>query len=141
MKFTVRRVDPAEYGKALARLQKQALPYDDPLDTTDGYWWIAWAEDGRVAGFCALHPSQRWSDAAYLSRAGVVPHYQGHGLQKRLIKARERFARRLGYVWLVSDTTDNPPSANSLISCGFKTYLPSTPYVASTTVYWRKRIA
>ena len=140
MKFRVLRVNPVKYERAIMRLQKQCLPFDDPLPCDEGYWWLAWADDGRLAGFCSLHPSRRWRDTGYLSRAGVLLHYQGYGLQKRLIKVRERFAKRLGWLWLVSDTTLNPPSANSLISCGFKTYTPSYPYMAPESIYWRKRI-
>jgi len=140
VKFSVQRVDPAKHEKAIMRLQKQCLPYDDPLELDAGYWWLAWAGDGHLAGFCSLHDSQRWDDVAYLSRAGVLLHYQGWGLQKRLIKAREQFAKRAGYRWLVSDTTDNPPSANSLIACGFRTYTPSQPYMQPTTIYWRKKL-
>jgi GNAT superfamily N-acetyltransferase len=130
-----------EYEKAIKRLQKQCLPADEPLEPSTGYWWLAWAEDGRLAGFCSLHPSRRWQDTGYLSRAGVLDCFQGHGLQKRLIKVRERLARRLGWLWLVSDTTDNPASANNLISCGFKTYSPRLAYTeAPETIYWRKRL-
>jgi GNAT superfamily N-acetyltransferase len=140
VKFALKRVDPAEYERALSRLQRQCLPMDDPIAPVDGYWWIATAEDGRLAGFCTLHPSQRFTETGYLSRAGVLLHYQGYGLQKRMIRVRERLARRLGWQWLVTETIENPASANSLIACGFRTYAPSQPYSADTAVYWRKRL-
>jgi GNAT superfamily N-acetyltransferase len=140
MKFTIKRVDPDKYELAIRRLQKQCLPADEPLDCSTGYWWLAWGEDGRLAGFCSLHASQQWGLTGYLSRAGVVLHYQGYGLQKRLIRARERLAKRLGWIWLITDTTHNPASANNLISCGFKMYSPTRPYMTEGAVYWRKRV-
>ena len=49
-------------------------------------------------------------------------------------------AKRLGMNWLITDTTDNPPSANSLIACGFKLFEPSKPWANKQSLYWRKRI-
>ena len=53
-----------------------------------------------------------------LCRSGVIKSFRGKGIQKKLIRSRERFSRTLGWKWLITDTTDNPPSSNSLISCG-----------------------
>jgi GNAT superfamily N-acetyltransferase len=140
MKFKIERVNGARYANELRRVQRACLPHDRPLRSDDGYWWLAWAEDGTVAGFASMHPSVRWLGTGFLSRAGVVLHCQGFGLQKRLIRARERYARRLGWEWLVSDTTENPASSNSLISCGFKIYDPTWPYRVKETIYWRKKL-
>jgi GNAT superfamily N-acetyltransferase len=140
VKFTVRRVEGPRWAETLLKVQKQTLPHDDTLDPATGLWWLAWGEDGAVAGFASLHPSKRWLETGLLSRAGVLLHYQGHGLQKKLIRARERFARRLGWGWMISDTTDNPASANSLISCGYRLYEPRWPYRVKETLYWRKRL-
>lgn len=138
--FKVRRVDAREYRTAIMRLQRECLPADEPLDADDGYWWLAWGDDGRLAGFCSLHSSLSWGLTGYLSRCGVLLHYQGYGLQKKLIRARERLAKRMKWVWLITDTTHNPASANNLISCGFKMYTPTRPYMTEGAVYWRKRI-
>ena len=70
----------------------------------------------------------------------VAQDCRGNGLQKRLIKAREAQARKLGYTELISDTTGNPPSSNSLISCGFKVYEPEEPWGGSKTIYWIKKL-
>ena len=63
----------------------------------------------------------------YLYRAGVMPEHRGKGLKCRMIRVREAQARRNGYVACVTDVTDNIPSANSLIKCGYKLYRPSEP--------------
>jgi hypothetical protein len=62
------------------------------------------------------------------------------GLQKRLIRVRERMARELGWAWLITDTFQNPPSANSLISCGFKNFAPTKPWGFAGANYWRKKL-
>jgi GNAT superfamily N-acetyltransferase len=70
--------------------------------------------------------------------AGVHEEYRGRGLQKRLIRARVRHAKRIGWKYAITYTIDNPPSENSLIGCGFKRYAPADPYVKGTANYWRK---
>ena len=69
-----------------------------------------------------------------------MPAYRGLGVQKKLIRVRERMARSLGWKWLISDTYNNPASTNNLTACGFKMYVPTTPYAGEGTLYWRKRI-
>jgi len=123
----------------LSALQKICLPYDQPLDTNFGSWWIA-TENGRDVGFAGLVRSVSWTDCGYLCRAGVVPTHRGQGLQKKFIYVRIRQAKALGWKWLVSDTTDNPASANSLIACGFKMFEPTKPWGFKNTLYWLRKL-
>jgi GNAT superfamily N-acetyltransferase len=51
-------------------------------------------------------------------RVGVLQEHCGHGLQLRLMRALERRARRNGWSYVVSDTTDNLFSANNIIRAG-----------------------
>ncbi len=142
MKYGIRQAnvfDP-EVEQLLVRMQRECLPGDAPLHPILGFWWIAYAEDGQPAAFASMKPSIRWQETGYLSRSGVLEPHRGNGLQKRLIRVRVRKARELGWKWLLSDTSDNPESANSLISCGFRMYTPSQPYGLKTSVYWRKRL-
>ena len=138
----IRQVDPSSLHvlSMLMKLQKDCLPHDYPIFPDDKtYWWVA-AEAGLPIGFACLTWSRRWSDTGYLSRAGVIRQARGKGVQKRLIKVRMAKAKRLGMNWLITDTTDNPPSANSLIACGFKMFEPSKPWANKQSLYWRKRI-
>jgi hypothetical protein len=41
---------------------------------------------------------------------------------------------------LVTDTHDNPASANSLIARGFKLFDPTKPWGATGTLYWRLKL-
>jgi GNAT superfamily N-acetyltransferase len=136
---TIRAVDGSACADVLSRMQRRVLPYDKPAATTIGWWWLAFDGDEPV-GFAGLYQSSRWCDAGYLCRAGVVPSHRGQGLQKRLIRARERKARAVGFRWLITDTNDNPSSGNSLISSGFRLYSPSKPWAADGALYWRKPI-
>jgi GNAT superfamily N-acetyltransferase len=137
----IRQVNTKSPGAAalLHQLQLICLPGDEPASTEDGWWWIAYDGD-RPIGFAALFPSVRWFDCGYLSRCGVVPSARGKGVQKQLIRVRVRKARSIGYVWLVSDTTDNPASSNSLIASGFKLFNPSRPWAFRRSLYWVRKL-
>jgi GNAT superfamily N-acetyltransferase len=137
----VRAVNGADPDTAdlLDEMQKTCLPADDLAETEYGYWWIAY--DGEEpAAFCGLYHSRSVPGAGYLARAGVLPEYRGHGLQRRLIRVRERKARKLGMKTLVSDTFNNPQSSNNLIACGYRMYDPENPWGISGTCYWIKNI-
>ena len=51
-----------------------------------------------------------------------------------------KYIRKLGYNWVITDTTDNLPSSNSLISKGYKMFYPSNPWGNSNSIYWRKKL-
>jgi len=138
MKILIRNVDPSKKSitTTLTYLQKKCLPYDEPYDVSKGWWWIAYDEDKPV-GFAGLVRSISWSDCGYFCRAGVLPSHRGQGIQKALIQARLRKAKKVGYRWVITDTRDNNPSANSLINRGFKIYTPSKPWGYDDTLYWR----
>ena len=143
MKFKISQVDirVPENRTLLMYLQYKCLPYDTPMEIDRGHWWVAYTEDDRPVGFAGLIRSHSWSNAGYMCRAGVLMKFQGYGLQKRLIQARIRKARSLNWEWLLTDTTDNPASANSLISMGFKIYEPSSPWANKNSLYWRLNVS
>lgn len=137
MSISIRR-SRSDQEDILLRLQKIALPADWPLvpDATNE-WWIAWDGKKPVA-FASLSKA---ADCAYLSRAGVIPKYRGKGIQKKLIAARVARARQQGWGLAVSYTINsNAASINSLLSCGFKAYVPKKPWARRGVCYWRKKI-
>jgi GNAT superfamily N-acetyltransferase len=142
MKFTVKKVDirVPSVQTTLTFLQKKILPQDTPYQTTRGHWWIAYAECGKPVGFAGIVRSMKWTDTGYLCRAGVLYDFTGHGLQLRLIKARLTQARKLGWNWCITDTTNNPASANSLINAGFKLYTPGQPWSFKNALYWKYKV-
>lgn len=95
---------------------------------TRGEWWLAYNEKRPVA-FAGLVPMSDYFSVGYLCAAGVLPDFRGHGLQKRLIRRRIARARELGCVAIYTDTIhENAASANSLIACGFRQFVPHTPW-------------
>lgn len=106
-----------------------------------GMWWIAQCE-GEPAGFALMTPSSQWDKVGYLALAGVSPAYRGHRLQRRLIRIRERAARRLGWRTLVTEVIDNNPhSMRNLFREGFLPYVPAKPWGHKNAIYMRKKLA
>ena len=100
----LRRVDIrySAIQNTLGALQATCLPADTPYDTNFGYWWIVYDSLNLPCAFAGLVRSVRWTNVGYLCRAGVLPSHRGYGVQKRLIRARIRQARALGWNWLVT---------------------------------------
>ena len=57
------------------------------------------------------------------------------------MRAMELRARHNGWHYVVSDTTDNPASANNFIRAGYRLFVPTYSWAYSNTLYWRKIIA
>jgi GNAT superfamily N-acetyltransferase len=109
------------------------------VDPSEGWWWLA-SHKRHVIGFGALTVGSSDPNSGYLMRSGVLPDWRGQGLQRRLIRARETKARKLGFQYIVTDTTYNTPSSNSLIKAGYKLYHPKNPWGMKNTLYWRKEL-
>lgn len=138
----IKRVNTAnvKFVSLLTGMHIECFPFDDLPDFTIGWWWIAYDDQNVPVGFAGLYPSIQWDKTGYLCRAGVVESARGKGLQKALIKARIRFAKRSEYKWLVTDTRCNPASSNALISCGFKLYDPLKPWGFKNSLYFRLKL-
>lgn len=132
-------LDDADTCAKIKALHKRCFPSDEVLEPDSGYWWVV-KNKTDIVGFCAMRRSTRWADTGYLWRAAVHPAHRGRGLQRRMILVRERMARRLGWNYLISDTNQNPQSANNLIKAGYRMYDPSWPYAFETTCYWKKAL-
>lgn len=143
MRFTIRRVDIRDelVRQAICAMLSEVFePGAWEGKPRDGDWWIALAR-GREAGFAGLSPSTAEPGAGYFCAAGVLKAYRGRGLYKRLIRRALEHARNLGLGAVITDTiNDNAASANALIGCGFRQFIPSTKWATPYAVYWRKAL-
>lgn len=146
MAYRIKRVDgnDEEIAELLRDLHDEIFGDSAPqVHPEEGWWWIAYAVDETrdIAGFCWVKPTTALPRTmAYLARAGVRLSHRGAGLQRRFVRVREALCRRLGFEQIVTDTTDNPASANNLIRCGYLTYRPQSPWGFSNTIYWMKNL-
>lgn len=105
----------------------------------NGHWWIAYLEDEPVA-FAGLVPFEPFQNVGYCKRCYVKPDHHGHGLQFRLLKARELKAKQLGWTMLVSEcSSNNLWSASNFTKAGFSRTEPEQPW-AMNAIYFMKMI-
>ncbi len=140
--YRIREVDGSdpEIAEDLKDLHEETFGDSaTPPSTDNGYWWLAYHGDAPVA-FAGMTRSSSTVNRGYLVRSGVLSTHRGRGLQVRLLRSREAKARRLGWDVLVTDTTGNIPSANSLIRAGYRLFQPQTPWAFENSLYWKKDI-
>jgi GNAT superfamily N-acetyltransferase len=140
--MTTLRLERSFDLEVIEKLNRKILPRD-PLgaELTESWWWVM--NDGRrPVGFCGARPLEAEPKVWFLSRSGLLPAYRGRGLQRRLIRARERCARSLDGdgTWMITYTVvDNPASSNNLIRCGYQLYTPDWRW-AGGSLYWRRAL-
>ena len=132
-------IQKQEIKEALKALHLKLFRAEELLEFDTGFWWLAY-DGAEPIGFCGIGASSSWKNTGYMLRAGVLYEYRGQGLHTRLIRVRAQFAKRQGWSHLVTDTTNNCPSANNLIANGFKMYKPSKPWGLPSACYWIKKL-
>jgi len=126
----------------ILRLDEACFPADWRVRVDNCHWWLETENDIPVA-YAALRPCQSENNQGigFLSRVGVLRDWRGQGRQKRLIRRRVEYARRIGLEELVTYTVpENLASANSLISCGFRLYSPHHRWGSKNALYFRRRL-
>jgi GNAT superfamily N-acetyltransferase len=121
------------------RMQMDVFTGGEHRDVSKDHWWIA-RVDGVPAGFACLVVFA--DKKAYQALAGVLPAFRGNGLQRKLLRSREAYAKRSGCDCVFTYTAwRNWPSANSLIREGYTLYTPaSKPWGLPWSLYFRKAI-
>jgi GNAT superfamily N-acetyltransferase len=101
-------------------------------------WWIVWDEHKSPVGYCGVI---LYKDFAVHKRCGVLPCARGHGLQKKLIKTRENFARKNGCEMICTYVSiENNFSANNLFDCRYRAYNPDWRWGGDHYLYIQKTL-
>lgn len=138
--YSIRAAEPEDEWDEIAAMHKACFDgWAINLKPDKGWWWLVWRA-GVPVGFCSLHKSVIFPGAGFLSRSGILPAHRGRGLQRRMIRVRERQARALGMGLMTTYTKSNPPSANSLIGCGYRMHEPKEFYAGEDAQYWRRSL-
>lgn len=110
------------------------------LTSRDQVWCAYNAQRVRV-GYCAAHRAgvEGW---LWLARAYVCPDARGNGLQRRMLRVREAYARKIGAPGCWTYTViSNTHSSNNLIRSGYETFWPSSSWrMWDGVIYWRKQL-
>jgi Acetyltransferase (GNAT) family len=140
--YRIREVDGQDDDVAETLTELHRLTFFESASVPEfdwGHWWLVFLGSTPVA-FAGLIPSTLIPNTGYFCRVGVLAAHCGHSLQLRLMRAMEARARRNRWCCVVSDTTDNVPSANNFIKAGYRLYQPKIPWGWPHTLYWRKPI-
>lgn len=122
----------------LKRLNKEIFPSDDCDLTPNTKFWLLYKERNAI-GFCSVRPISR--SILFLSRAGLQWDHRGHGLHRRMIKARIKYARQNNYKCIITYTIySNTRSARNLIKEGFELYDPEWEYAGKHCLYFKKEL-
>ena len=136
MKFSIRQTKDIELIK---RLHNESFPKDEFEKEEKTTYWIALDNRNTPCGFASA--KELSNNICYLTWAGVNYKYRGHGLHKKLISVRVRFAKRRGCTHVITYTSrENHYSANNLMDFGFRAYAPENPWVGPNYNYWIKNI-
>tara|TARA_R110000868_G_scaffold140573_2_gene356331 strand:+ start:292 stop:804 length:513 start_codon:yes stop_codon:yes gene_type:complete len=141
-KITVRRISKGELY-LVRGLDHTIFGVDgceaEEEEYSESKWWLAYDGDTAIGFSGALVYAGKW--AIQLQRTGILRPYRGKGLQKRFIRTRLAYAKRLSVGHAHTYCADwNLASANSLISCGFKLYVPEWAYAGNDVFYFIKAI-
>lgn len=99
--------------------------------------------DDHVCAYASLRTLEGIDEgSAYFDRAGVAPWARGRGLQRQLIRARERWCRRHGMrIGLTYTLATNPRSSNNLMRCGWRLYSPAYAWEGRGVLYWYREFS
>ncbi len=113
--FTIKRyTDPRMVSDSLALCINE---WNWFMDSKAHWWWVAFAERMWVA-YAGLSVYDH--STVYMGPDHALREMRGFGLQRKLIQARHRFARRLGYDRAIAVVAhDNIHSANNYIRSGY----------------------
>lgn len=100
-------------------------------------WWVILNDANKIIAYCG---SIYTEGICIYIRAWVRKDNRGKGLQKKLINIRYKAALKRSRTVITYTTKDNYPSANNLISQGFKLYFPEYAYGGKEMLYWIKQI-
>lgn len=138
MRITFRATDDAQQ---IIALQALLFPADDRV-RLDSFVqaWAGYDESDFPVAFCT---ARHWvsEGAVFLERAGVMPAFNGKGLQRRMIRLRERWARSIGAgVVLTYVAPKNYQSMVNLLRCGYRFYDPATEWAGPEMHYMERAL-
>ena len=147
MPIDFRPAPSLEDGERILRMDGICFPVDEPPSVAGAEWIIGW--DGAMpAAYCAWKTVEHGDvQVGFHYRAGVLPEYRGHGLQRRMLRLREIRMRAQGLAVAVTYTdADGAASMRSLIAEGYRPYAPTPATTLSGPgrvgrvgfVHWRK---
>lgn len=145
IRYAIREVDGSTYAEMIRHfngLSPACFPSLEDHHLEQGHWWIVLCGvNGEAAGFAGMVPMKPFVGVGYMKRAYVAPDHRGHGLQRRLMQAREHKAMQLGWRLLVGECDNNNiASSRNFERQGFVRCRPEQPWGPPGSVYFVKHL-
>ncbi|MBR0693698.1 GNAT family N-acetyltransferase [Bradyrhizobium lablabi] len=140
--YLILQVDGLIFSRTIRDLNAldDYFPKLEPRHFLHGYWWLASFRGAPVA-FAGLVPMTPFEGVGYLKRCYVKADHHGHGLQLRMLAAREVKARLLGWTQLVAECrADNAHCINNFRKAGFERCDPEQRWGQPGSAYWTKSL-
>ena len=120
MKYKLTRTNDRKTVKALHMI---CMP-NDGFDLR-GQLWLVYDDTKTPVAFCAAR-RLGGEPGVFFNRCGVLPCANGGGLQRRMIRARLRWAKEIGAEYVITYTLfNNHASIVNLLRCGFRFDIPA----------------
>jgi ribosomal protein S18 acetylase RimI-like enzyme len=147
--MTLRLAASREDGQQILQMDAVCFPLDEPPVIAGAEWFIG--SDGfKRAAYCAWKTVKHDGvPTGFHYRAGVLPEYRGHGLQRQMLRLRETRMRAQGLTGAVTYTdADGAASMRNLIAEGYRPYAATPTTTLSGLgrlgrvgfVHWRKSL-
>lgn len=102
--------------------------------------WVGEDETGTLVAMCMARKTDS-GKSVFLERAGVFRSHAGGGLQRRMIRARESWARRQGATHTITYTMyESWASITNLLRCGYRFYNPSWRWAGKQVHYFIREL-
>lgn len=126
--------------ETIKKLHKKMFPSDFfPEEDHNSHYWIA-KKNNRNVGFSVARILDE-GDTMFLARAGVYESHEGNKLHRRMIRTRERFAKRIHCKVIVTYALlFNTLSMVNLLKEGYRIYIPEYNYAGDEFLYFQKKI-
>lgn len=123
----------------IVRINDEIFP-EDKLDVDHKTTaWIVYSEDKEIAGFCTCRNAGY--GILYMDRGGIKYKHRGKGLHRKMISAREAYAKKNGFKKIITYVMkENWTSLFTLIRCDYLKYTPEYKYAGDNVVYLIKEL-
>lgn len=115
-------------------LNEEIFPEDKLTLDEKTVAWVVMDDKGQYVAFCTAR--KLINGILYMDRGGVMPKFRKQGIHRKLITARERFAKKHGYDKVITYVMkDNYASLFTLVRCDYKMYTPEYKYAGENVIY------
>lgn len=145
MSYSIRLVSTPDKRNTKAidiakEMDTQHFPGCEVYGLEEQYIWLVYYAQKHIVGYASMKylPVDK---CGYFSRAAIKREHRRRGLHSRLIRARINLARKLKWKGVLTYTAvDNIASVNSLVSLGFRLYIPAYRWAGKEFLYFMRAL-